>query len=98
VLAQVASFEQNVRAVFTKVALGEADAGVVYASDLVGAGAGGVACIDIPDAFNSVASYPIASVSDSAHPDLAHAFVVFVRSPEGQEILTRHGFAPARPS
>jgi len=98
VLAQVASFEQNVRAVLTKVALGEADAGIVYTSDLVGAGADGVARIDIPDAFNSVAFYPIAPVSESPHPDLARAFVVFVLSSEGQEILTRYGFAPARPS
>lgn len=98
VLANVASFEENVRAVLTKVILGEADAGIVYTSDLVGADADEVTRIEIPDAFNTVAFYPIAPVSDSAQPELAGAFVDFVCSPEGQEILSRYGFTPANPS
>lgn len=98
VRARVASFEQSVRAVLTKVTLGEADAGIVYTSDLAGADAGVVTRLEIPEALNTLAVYPIAPVSDTAHPDLARAFVAFVRSPEGQEILIRHGFAPSPPS
>ncbi len=94
VLANVVSYEENVRSVLNKVALGEADAGVVYASDAMTEP--GVAIIDIPDALNVPAEYPIAVLNDSAHGDAAAAFVAFVLGPEGQAILTRAGFgAPA---
>lgn len=98
VLARVASFEQNVRAVLTKVVLGEADAGIVYTSDLTGAPAAGLVQIEIPDAFNPLALYPIAPVANTDQPDLARTFIAFVRSPEGQEILKQYGFTPARTS
>jgi ABC-type molybdate transport system substrate-binding protein len=51
--------------------------------------------LDIPDALNTVATYPIAVVGDSAAPAQAQAFVAYVLSPAGQDILTRYGFIPA---
>lgn len=93
VLANVVSYEENVRSVLTKVALGEADAGVVYTSDAA-AGAGGVGLIEIPDALNTIATYPIAVLNDSPNADLAQQFVDYVLSPDGQEILVKYGFIP----
>lgn len=90
-LANVVSHEQNVRAVLTKVALGEADAGMVYASDVAGQA---VMVIEIPDAFNIRAGYLIAPVAGSAQPALARAFVNFTLSPQGQEILAGYGLQP----
>ncbi len=97
VLNNVGSYEENVKAVLAKVALGEAFAGVVYTSDITGNGtsAQAVGRIDIPDALNTLASYPIAVISDSDHPDLAMAFVDFVLSLQGQGVLARHGFIRA---
>jgi molybdate transport system substrate-binding protein len=92
VLDNVVSYEQNVRAVLTKVALGEAEAGIVYESDATGAV---VRRIPIPEALNVVAAYPIAPIGDSARPELAADFVRFVISPAGQAILERHGFLQA---
>lgn len=94
VLANIVSNEANVRAVLTKVALGEADAGIVYTSD-VASDASSVTQIEIPDALNTIASYPIAPLTDSANPELAQAFVDYVLSPAGQKILAAHGFIPA---
>ncbi len=90
--ANVVSYEENVRAVLSKVALGEADAGIVYTSDISGQSADAVGRIDIPNALNTIATYPIAAVGDSAHPELARAFVDFVLSAQGQAILARYGF------
>ena len=95
VLANVASYEQNVRAVLTKVALGEADAGIVYRSDLAGNNA--VIPIEIPELLILDAEYPVAPLSDSKHPDIAQAFTQFLLSQEGQRILTKHGFITADP-
>lgn len=94
VLANVVSYEQNVKAVLAKVLLGEADAGVVYTSDISKDAAAKVSRIDIPDAANVVASYPIAVVEDTAHAAAALRFVDFVRSPAGQSVLARYGFDP----
>ena len=91
VLANTVSFEINVRAVLSKVRLGEADAGVVYASDGAAAGTT-VQQIPIPDALNVVAAYPLAPVADALHPQAAKAFVAFILSPPGQKILADHGF------
>ncbi len=95
VLANVVSYEENVRAVLSKVVLGEADAGIVYASDLSGDSADQVGRIDIPDALNTIATYPIAVVGDSAHSELAQAFIDLVLSPEGQDVLAKYGFIKA---
>ncbi|HRW10200.1 MAG TPA: molybdate ABC transporter substrate-binding protein [Caldilineaceae bacterium] len=93
VLANVVSYEQNVRAVLTKISLGEADAGVVYTSD-VGVTANSVIQIEIPDPLNTIATYPIAPLADSAQPELAQQFIEYVLAPEGQQVLARYGFIP----
>jgi molybdate transport system substrate-binding protein len=92
VLANVVSYEENVRAVFTKVSLGEADAGIVYSSDVVGEGSDKVARLAIPDELNTIATYPIAAIQDAAQPELARAFIDLVLSAEGQAVLARYGF------
>ncbi len=94
VLANVVSYEENVRSVLAKVALGEADAGVVYTSDAV-MSEGDVQQIEIPDALNTVASYPIATLGDSSNLDLAQQFVDYVLAPAGQHVLEKYGFTGA---
>jgi molybdate transport system substrate-binding protein len=86
------SLEPDVKAVLTKVALGEADAGIVYATD-VKASKGKVDGVEIPEAQNAVAVYPIAVSKHAANPAAAKAFVEFVLSAEGRAILERFGFA-----
>lgn len=95
VLANVVSYEENVRAVLTKVALGEADAGIVYTSDVAQSTANEVGRIEIPDKLNTIASYPIAPLAASSNVDLARQFVEYVLSPDGQRILSSYGFIPA---
>jgi molybdate transport system substrate-binding protein len=87
----IVSEENNVRAVVTKVALGEADAGVVYQSDVTPDVADQVEIIEIPEAFNVVAEYPVAAVAggDAA---LSQAFIDYLLGPEGQATLEEHGF------
>ncbi len=91
-LANVRSEEPTVRAVLAKVELGEADAGIVYATDVTAAR--GVRAIEIPAAFNVVAEYPIAALRSSHNPATAQAFVDFVLGPHGQSVLKRYGFGP----
>jgi molybdate transport system substrate-binding protein len=93
VLRNVVSEEEDVKAVVGKVQLGEADAGIVYASDITPAVAGRVRSIAIPARANVVARYPIAVLRGAPASDAACAFVAFVRSPEGRRILARHGLA-----
>jgi molybdate transport system substrate-binding protein len=85
------SFEENVRAVMAKVTLGEADAGIVYATDVISAGAD-VEGVEIPADVNVVADYPIAVTQQAADPEAARKFVEFVRSDTGQAILESYGF------
>ena len=92
--ANLVSEEDNVRQVSAKVALGEADAGIVYTSDVTPDIGAQVHQIAIPDAQNVVAAYPIAPLADAPHPDIARSFIDFVLSAEGQAILARWGFAP----
>ena len=92
VLANVVSYEENVKAVLSKVLLGEADAGIVYSSDITADVADHVVRIPIPDELNTLAAYPIAPVSDAPNPALAQQFQEFVLSPDGQTVLARHGF------
>lgn len=92
VLANVVSFEEDVRAVFSKVSLGEADAGIVYSSDVVADKANTVGTIDISSDLNTIAVYPIAPLKDSPNLSLAQAFTSYVLSPAAQKVLVRYGF------
>lgn len=94
VLSNVVSYEENVRSVLSKVVLGEADAGIVYSSDVSGDSADQVGQIEIPDELNTVANYPITTVADSRNPAMAQAFVEYILSAEGQAILAKFGFIP----
>lgn len=96
VLKNVVSYENNVKAVLNKVALGEVDAGIVYVTDITADAAGKVGRIDIPDALNTLAVYPIAPILDSKNPDVAKAFVALVLSPDGQAIMKKYGFIPGQ--
>ncbi|HEY1011176.1 MAG TPA: molybdate ABC transporter substrate-binding protein, partial [Herpetosiphonaceae bacterium] len=98
VLANVVSYEENVRAVLAKVTLGEADAGIVYSTDAATIADGSIATLEIPDPLNTIASYPIAATKNAADPALAQKFVDFVLSPEGQQILVTYGFIPTNGS
>lgn len=85
-----ASVEQNVTAVLTKVAAAEADAGLVYATDVVGRD--DVESIVPEGAEEVVNHYPIAALDDARNPDAADAFIAFVRSEAGRSILADFGF------
>jgi molybdate transport system substrate-binding protein len=87
------SREDNVKAVVTKVSLGEADAGIVYVTD-VSAGGDKVEGVDIPETENVTATYPIATVKASTAQDKAQAFMDLVLSAQGQQVLERFGFLP----
>jgi len=97
-LANVVSNEPTVKAVVAKVNLGEADAGICYASDITPAIRGNVSMIDIPDDVNIIADYPIAVLKGSRQASLAKDFMEFVLSPKGQSLLEKHGFVAARPT
>jgi molybdate transport system substrate-binding protein len=71
--------------------VGEADAGIVYVTDVI-ASAGKVEGIPIPPDQNVPAAYPIASLSNAPNSQAAGAFVEFVLSPDGQNTLSSHGF------
>ncbi|MFI2363374.1 molybdate ABC transporter substrate-binding protein [Promicromonospora sp. NPDC019610] len=88
------SEEQSVTDVLAKVTTGEADAGLVYVTDVIGAG-DDVEGIELPEADAAVNVYPIAPVADSAHADLAQEFVDLVLAEGGQAVLRDAGFAPA---
>lgn len=93
VAGNVVSQEEDVRAVLTKVQLGEADAGMVYVSDITEDVASDVEIIEIPEAVNVIASYPIAPV-EGGDTALANAFIAYVLGPEGQATLENYGFTP----
>lgn len=88
--ATPASLEQNVTAVVAKVAANEADAGLVYTTDVVGDDR--VEAIEAEGAGEVVNQYPIAVLNDAAAPDAAAEFVAFVTGPEGQAVLEDYGF------
>lgn len=90
ITVDAASLEQNVTAVLTKVAASEADAGLVYATDVIGRDDLEVL---VPEGAEDVVNhYPIAQLADAADPDAAEAFVAFVQSDAGQRILADFGF------
>jgi molybdate transport system substrate-binding protein len=87
------SQEDNVKAVVTKVSLGEADAGIAYVTDVT-AGGDKVEGVDIPETQNLTATYPIATVKAGRDQEGASAFMDLVLSAEGQRVLKQHGFLP----
>ena len=95
VMANLVSEEANVRSVAQKVAMGEADAGLVYLTDARSKGISSrVAVIPIPDHLNPSASYPVAVLQDAKQPVLARQFVQFLHTELGQDVLRQHGFGP----
>jgi len=89
----VVSNELDVKAVATKISLGEGDAGVVYATDVTSSIAGRVKTIAFPAGVAPEATYPIAALKGAPNPAGAEAFVDFVLSPGGQGFLKARGFA-----
>lgn len=85
------TLEQDVKAVLAKTTLGEVDAGLVYRTDVLAAGAK-VEGINFPGSSAAANDYPLAVLADAPNPDAAAAFVAAVTSPAGLEILTRAGF------
>ncbi|MEU1043532.1 molybdate ABC transporter substrate-binding protein [Streptomyces sp. NPDC005897] len=85
------SYEQDVKAALTKVELKEADAAVVYKTDVKAAG-GKVTGVDFPESAKAVNDYPITLLKDAPNADAARAFVELVKSAEGQRVLTGAGF------
>jgi molybdate transport system substrate-binding protein len=83
--------EVDVKSTLAKVQLDEVDAGVVYVTDVLAAGAK-IKGITIPDDVNASTSYPIAALTASGNPTLAKAFVDYVLSPDGATALTTAGF------
>ena len=92
--SNVVSEEPDVESVLTKIKLDAADAGVVYRSDVVGS-QDKVRIVEFPANYQPAVVYPIAATKGSASPELAAAFVTYVRSSDGQAILKRFGFTPA---
>lgn len=86
------SLEENVRGIVNKVTLGEADAGIVYTTDVRAAGSSGQG-VAIPDDLNVIATYPIALSAAAPNPAGGQAFLDHVVSPAGQATLGRYGFA-----
>lgn len=85
------SFESNVKGIMLKVASGEADAGIVYHSEVI-ASDGQVEGVEIPAELNIVAKYPIGIIKNSANKKQAQGFVDFLLSTAGQAFLTQYGF------
>jgi len=94
VLRNVVSEEENVKSVVAKVQIGEADAGIVYRSDVNPAAARHVRTFPLPDEANVVAEYPIALLRDAPDEPAARAFLALLASPEGAAVLARHQMTP----
>jgi molybdate transport system substrate-binding protein len=88
---QPVSLEEDVKAVVSKVTLGEADAGIVYVTDAKAARTS-VATVPIPKEHNVVARYPIAVLRDAPNENHAEDFVALVLSEDGREALQGAGF------
>ena len=95
VMDNIVSYENNVKSVLTKVMLDEADAGIVYLSDLTGPAIEQLGSIEIPEHLNVTAAYSIAPLKTSIHPDQVQEFIDFVLSDPGQEIIMDNGLLPA---
>jgi molybdate transport system substrate-binding protein len=98
VLRNVVSEEENVKSVVGKVQLGEADAGIVYRSDVAPAVARFVRVLKVPENANVIAAYPIAALRGAREPEAARVFVDLALSADGQGILSKHGLIPVGPA
>ena len=87
------SEEQNVGGVVTKVTLGEADAGIVYVTDIK-ANENDAAGVPIPAGQNDITKYPIVEVKGAPNATAAKAFMSYVLGPNGQQVLASFGFMP----
>ncbi|MCC6177396.1 MAG: molybdate ABC transporter substrate-binding protein [Chloroflexi bacterium] len=96
--ANIVSREPNVRQVVAKVQLGEADAAVVYLTDVTPQSAPDLLTIAIPDDLNTLATYPIALTSSAAQGELGQAFIDLVMSPAGQSVLEKWNFTTVGPT
>ncbi|MFD4574381.1 molybdate ABC transporter substrate-binding protein [Streptomyces sp. NPDC058417] len=85
------SYEQDVKAALTKVELKEADAAVVYKTDVHAAG-DKVEGVNFPESADAINDYPITLLKDAQNADAAQAFIALVQSPEGQKVLSEAGF------
>ncbi len=94
VLANVISQETTVNYVVTKVALGEADVGFAYISDITEDLSSKVEKIDIPDEYNIIAEYPMGILLESKYPLESQEFLNLVMSDEGKAVMEKYGFAP----
>ena len=94
VLANVVSNEEDDASVVAKITAGEADAAIVYVSDVTSAVAPQLTSVAIPDDVNVVATYPIAVVSTSTDAELAQSFVMYVTGSDGRATLADFGFLP----
>jgi len=94
VKANFVSQEDNDTAIVQKVQLGEADAGIVYNTDVTAAAASKVKFISIPATFNIIAQYPIVALKSSTNANDAQAFVQYILSSDGQAILAKYRFLP----
>jgi len=94
VLANVVSNEEDDASLVAKIVAGEADAAIVYTSDVSGKVAPRVRAVPLPASDNVVATYPIAVVDGTDRPELARAFVDYVTGPAGRATLATFGFLP----
>lgn len=85
------TLEQDVKAALSKVVLGEVDAALVYRTDVLAAG-DEVRGIAFPEAEQAVNDYPLVALEQAPNPAAASAFVTYVLSPEGQQVLADAGF------
>ncbi|MFO1540508.1 MAG: molybdate ABC transporter substrate-binding protein, partial [Chloroflexota bacterium] len=92
VAANTVSLEDNVRTALARVGLGEADAAIVYATDIAADPA--LAAVPIPDALNVVTEYAAVVPAGAAQPALAGELLAFLAGPEGQAVLADAGFLP----
>ncbi|WP_018130236.1 molybdate ABC transporter substrate-binding protein [Effusibacillus pohliae] len=92
VLSHVVSFESNTKAVLQKVALGEAEAGIVYRTDVTAGFQEKVMIVEIPESYNVDATNYIAVPTNAPHPELANQFVQLMLSPDGQAVFRKYGY------
>jgi len=94
VLNNVMSEETTVTFVVAKVQLGEADAGIVYESDVTPENRGRISMIPIPDTLNVIAEYPGGVLAQSGKDEEARRFLSYLTSDGGRSVLSRYGFIP----